>query len=194
MKASFILLVLCVLSACGTSAPIRPERAWIKDGSFVLSRTVPPISRTSGGILGGLMPLPSSMKNVTATATPICVIDRGNGKISLRAEEKEIFSYSGELSPTLAPGRFKIALKQSSPSWYAPDSYFLRRKLDLPPQGSRERLRKGALGDTALFLDNGFAIHTGPLFSEEVGGMRITKAAATELTKLLPVGSVVEIQ
>jgi hypothetical protein len=57
----------------------------------------------------------------------------------------------------LTKGLYKVSLiqagsKRNMPRWYAPDSYYEKRKLPIPPTGSAPRFLKGALGVGAVFL------------------------------------------
>jgi lipoprotein-anchoring transpeptidase ErfK/SrfK len=91
-------------------------------------------------------------------------------------------------------GTFSISRKEVNPLWKAPPTYFLRRGLPLPPEGSRERGIRGALGEHAIFIDEGRAIHSGPVWSDDVGGIKISRDDMALLFDSVPVGATVEVR
>ena len=103
-------------------------------------------------------------------------------------------SFYAKVSSTMSPGRYTVALKQSNPLWYAPDSYFRQRSLRLPPEGSKDRFKRGALGSQALFLNEQTPIHSGPIGMSEIGGLRISPADMAKIFQSVQVGTVVEVR
>ena len=62
-----------------------------------------------------------------------------------------------------------------------------------PPQGSKQRFLKGALGTHAVFLDTGSAFHNSRIWSEEVGGAKVADEVMLELYNSIKVGDSVVI-
>jgi hypothetical protein len=94
----------------------------------------------------------------------------------------------------LSPGKYLIKHKQRSALWYAGDDYFLARNLSVPSVGNRERYRRGALGDFTLFLDEEIPIHSSPVWTPEVGGLKLDDEKMKKIYYSLEVGSVVEVR
>ncbi|RME62032.1 MAG: hypothetical protein D6780_00515 [Candidatus Dadabacteria bacterium] len=88
----------------------------------------------------------------------------------------------------------KTALIYNYPLWYAPDEYFRSRGLVVPPEGSKERYLKGALGGKAIFLENGVIIHSGPFNLEGELSIRMEQKALNKLASLLSKNTPVEIK
>ncbi|MCI5066530.1 hypothetical protein MRY87_12470 [bacterium] len=86
--------------------------------------------------------------------------------------------FSTELGAT----RTSVLAIEHSPVWMAPDSYFEDRGLPVPPEGDASRFLKFALGDVALFLENGLVIHSG----KENGhlGANLLRVEAASLNRL----------
>ncbi len=91
-------------------------------------------------------------------------------------------------------GTFSISRKEANPLWQAPPTYFLRRGLSVPPDGSPERAMRGALGKQAIFLDEGRAIHSGPVWNDDVGGVKLSSQDMALLYDAVLVGASVEVR
>jgi hypothetical protein len=91
-------------------------------------------------------------------------------------------------------GTFSVSRKEMNPLWEAPPTYFLRRGLAVPQQGSSERAMRGALGARAIFLDHGRAIHDGPVWNDDVGGVKIAPQDMALLFDAISVGATVEVR
>ena len=94
----------------------------------------------------------------------------------------------GDLA-SLEAGTYFLRHKQTSPFWYAPDSYFTKRDLDMPASDSDARFRGGALGSHALYAFESFPIHNSPLWNPEVGGIRASGSELGKLYEQLPLGA-----
>lgn len=198
-----------------------PSEGWLTDGVVAISRPAPAPStvlalgapggatRREGGAntsstdaagqmldsgaldsgaLLGFMPLPPSQAALWLS------IDTRAGTIALMRGSTEIVGMQGQGAQELKAGTYTVVHKQSDPRWYAPDSYFTRRGLPVPPEGDRARLRRGALGEHAIFLDKDTPLHTGPIWSAEVGGVKVESGAFGHIYEQLDVGSKVEIK
>jgi hypothetical protein len=108
--------------------------------------------------------------------------------------DKEISVSSGEGFENLKPGTYHVLHKQRNALWYAPDSYFSSRSLPLPAQGDRSRFRRGALGEFVLYVDKETPIHSGPVWSAEVGGVRLGSADLSRMYYSLDVGAPIEVR
>jgi hypothetical protein len=109
----------------------------------------------------------------------------GNNKV-------QDFKASGTVS--LASGAYALQRKDREPLWYAPDTYFERRMLQVPPPQDPIRYRRGALGSYAMFLTPESFIHSSLVCSEEVGGLKLEETELSSLFEALPLGSSVVVK
>ncbi len=107
-------------------------------------------------------------------------------------EQVKSLKFKGKLS--LAPGEYPLQHKQKNPLWYAPDEYFEKRQLKVPPKGDTFRYRRGALGKYAIYPVSGFAVHSGPFWSEEVGGIKTSEADLASIFLMIKPGIPVVIK
>jgi len=135
----------------------------------------------------------ASMQSVRPSAT-LLRVSRAAGKLSIEGPDTPPMSFYAQVSSSMRPGRYTVNLKQANPLWYAPDSYFRQRSLRLPPEGSKERFKRGALGSQALFLDEQTPIHSGPIGLVEIGGLRISPTDMATIFQSVQVGTVVEVR
>jgi hypothetical protein len=118
-------------------------------------------------------------------------------------------------------GAYHVTLVQDAPRWYAPDSYFERRNISVPPAGSALRYLKGALGLGSIFLELGsnlatfaqngihnnnnsnastpgshvsFPIHCAKEYTEDVGGIQVSEKVFKKLKETVRAGNVVIIR
>ena len=101
---------------------------------------------------------------------------------------------------TTPKGLFRVRRKEKDPIWVAPDWYFVERDLPVPADNARSRRIPGAMGNTAIYLGDGIAIH-GTNAPELVlnpdperrrvshGCIRLTDESARELYHLVEVGT-----
>lgn len=99
-----------------------------------------------------------------------------------------------EGSVALEPGDYFLQHKQKDPLWYAPNEYFAKRQLTVPPENDRRRYRKGALGKFALFPTTTFPIHCAPVWTNDVGGVRVSEEDLHSIFVMIPVGAPVVIK
>ena len=161
--------------------------AWLRDGSILLSRSAPPAPALKPAPLLGFVPTRSS----TEVLSPSIVIDRTSGTLSLPGSTE---SLPVRVPSDLAQGTHPVLLKQMNPLWYAPDSYYAQRGMLLPPSGDRVRYLRGALGTHAIFLGDNFALHSAPLWTENVGGVQLNADMLQSLFARVQVGALVEIR
>ena len=199
-----------LLISLGACSPTRRhlssefEPGWMKDGQIVISRPAP-------RILDGASPsseqvgTPRLLENllgfmpIRKPGPPQCIgrwlsIDRSAQRIKLMHGETALQSVFGRGIERLRPGLYELMHKQMAPLWHAPDSYFLARGLAVPPPGDRARLLRGALGELALFLSHDTPLHSGPIWSEEIGGVRLSQADLAKIYYALQIGSRIEVQ
>ncbi len=105
---------------------------------------------------------------------------------------------------TTPRGLFRVRRKEKDPVWIAPDWYYVERGLRVPPPDSPVRRIPGAMGNTAIYLGDGIAIHgtsnPGLIMNPDPdsrrvshGCIRLTNEAARELYHLVEVGTPVLI-
>ncbi len=188
LPAVFLFLAGCSLFGSSPSEQ-SSAAAWKKDGSIVLSRVAPvPVLTESKGELLGFLPQKSR------TADHWLAINKSTRTIEVMSGDQSLVSLKSEGVERLQPGRYQVIHKQKDPLWYAPNSYFTSRLLDVPAEGSRERYRKGALGDFVVYFSPDLPIHSSPVPSDEVGGVRLDGTDMPRLYYSLDIGSVVEVR
>lgn len=121
-------------------------------------------------------------------------IVKEKNQIEVYKGKELIKSISAEGSIALAPGEYPLQHKQRNPLWYAPDEYFSKRELRVPPRGDHFRYRRGALGNYAVYPTMDFVIHSGPFWSEEVGGLKVSEADLASIFVMLYVGTPVIVK
>lgn len=101
-------------------------------------------------------------------------------------------------------GLFKIKRMERDPMWIAPDWHFIEKGLPVPSPDHPSRRIPGGMGDTALYLGDGIAIHGTDkpqlLLNPDPdarrvshGCIRLTNEAARELMHMVEVGTPVLI-
>lgn len=121
-------------------------------------------------------------------------IDSKSNTVRLMDGQSEIRSGPVAGASLLRPGTFAIQHKQRGALWYAPDQYFSSRGLKVPGTGERGRYLRGALGDFSLFIDKNTPIHSGPVESREIGGIRAEENLLSEIYYSLDVGAPIEVR
>lgn len=105
---------------------------------------------------------------------------------------------------TTPKGLFKVVRKEKDPLWEAPDWYFVERGRSVPPEGDPRRIIAGVMGNTAVYLGDGIAIHgthdPDRLLNPDPdrrrishGCIRLTNESARELFHQVPLGTPVLI-
>jgi L,D-transpeptidase catalytic domain len=101
-------------------------------------------------------------------------------------------------------GLFRVQRMEKDPLWDAPDWHFIEKQLPVPPENDPSRIMTGIMGNTALFLGDGIAIH-GTNQPELLlapdpdarrvshGCIRLTNESARELMHMVNVGTPVLI-
>jgi len=197
---AFLLLLgtTAFLSSCSFSSKEKdpPTRStsseeahqWMADGTIMLSRSIPTprnSTRTSG--LGFLPTL-------GALGSTWLAIDTKHGIINLMEGDKITVTTKGTGLNALKAGHYQLILKQRNPLWYAPASYFSDRLLTVPPEGDKSRFRRGALGDFVLYIDKETPLHSGPIWTKDIGGIKVDESSLSKMYYLLNVGSSIEVK
>ena len=188
------LSAVAVLSGCSVFHSGSPEIAslntdgWKESGVIVLSRTAPGAPAVSSTSVLGFLPMETKERGRWLA------VNKQTRTISVMSGDQTLVSSTAEGLERLEPGTYEVIHKQRNPLWYAPDNYFASRLLDTPAQESRERYRKGALGDFAIYINEDLPIHSAPFWSDEVGGVRLNNKDISRIYYSLDVGSVVEIK
>lgn len=101
-------------------------------------------------------------------------------------------------------GLFQVRRMERDPLWHAPDWHFVEQDLPVPPARSPSRVMRGVMGNTAIYLGDGIAIH-GTSRPELImnadpearrvshGCIRLTNESARALMHLVEVGTPVLI-
>lgn len=179
-------------------------------GSILIARPAPQInvmyasagssdlSRSEPRMLG-FAPTSANEKGLISH-TPVATINRKASTVAISGLDEP--GIVRQISDSIPAGAYKVGLIQQNPRWYAPDSYYTRRKLSVPPAGSAPRFLKGALGIGAIFLQPLNALnsllqiplHCAREFSEDVGGVQLHEDTYLELQRALKLGNTVVIE
>ncbi len=101
-------------------------------------------------------------------------------------------------------GMFRVRRMEKDPLWEAPDWHYVEKGLPIPPLNSPSRLMRGVMGNTAIYLGDGIAIHgtntPGLLLNPDPerrrvshGCIRLTNEDARALMHMVDVGTPVLI-
>jgi hypothetical protein len=96
-------------------------------------------------------------------------------------------------------GVFTVGRKETNPVWYAPDWFYIEKRIPVPSANSPRRYFPGDMGSHAIYLGDGLAIH-GTKNQASVGRpvshgcMRMAKGDIDEVYNLVEVGTTVLIQ
>ncbi len=121
-------------------------------------------------------------------------IDSSTKELRVFKGTDQIKKLKGEGEVTLAPGEYPLQHKQKNPLWYAPDEYFEKRLLKVPPRGDTFRYRRGALGTYAIYPTTSFPIHSGPFWSDEIGGFKVSEADLAAIFLMIKPGTPVIVR
>lgn len=160
----------------------------ILEGSMVVARPVPPIDPSATESMLGFLPFHASQVGYWLS------IDTVDRSLTLMEGANQISSVKGEGVENLRTGQYQLLHKQRSALWYAPDDYFTLRNLSIPGPGDKSRYRRGALGSFVLFLDKDTPIHDGPVWSAEIGGVKLNEPDISSIYYRLPVGAPIEVK
>lgn len=127
-------------------------------------------------------------------AATLLVIDTSKHSLTVHRPGHSPLVLKAQGAYAMKHGSFSVTRKETNPLWQAPPTYFLRRGLSVPEEGSPERSMRGALGGRALFLDQGRAIHSGPVWNDDVGGIKLSSQDMAMLFDVVTVGATVEVR
>ena len=180
---------------------------FLPSGSIVLSRQLPAEGQVDGDVAipgssaaetAGLAALvgyfPPSDAFLPADNETWIMIESASSKILVFRGETKVKEIQAEGKVTMGLGNYNLQHKQKRPLWYANDDYFAKRNLPIPPAGDRARYRRGALGTFVLYPKVDFPIHSGPIWSEDVGGLRVSRADLSAIYYMVPVGTAVVVK
>lgn len=121
-------------------------------------------------------------------------ISRDDNRVQVRRGDEHLGEYRIAGASEVTPGSYFVRSMDLNPSWYAPDEYFLSRELVVPSPGSSQRFRRGALGRAAIFASKDMVLHSSPVWTPEVGGIRLEQDSIKALFDLLGTGSRIEVR
>jgi hypothetical protein len=193
-----LCLVTC-LSACSlfssseqTGLEALPEGSYPKDGTVSLAGPIPAIQPASS-IMASARALGFVPTEAVHDGSWVS-IDSSSGMVRLMNGANEVRSGVAEGAKNLRSGTFQLKHKQRSALWHAPASYFASRGLSIPSDGAKDRFLRGALGEFSLFIDKTTPIHSGPLWTPELGGVRVEENLLSSMYYSLEVGAPIEIR
>lgn len=185
-----IVPLLFFVAGCGASKVSAPsiDRAFKPSGIVVVSRPAPAPKVGTNIPLLAFLPVNQGHEGKWLS------IDRKLSKLTLMEGAAALFTIDGEGLENLKAGIYSVIHKQKSPLWYAPDTYFTARMEPVPAEGDKDRYRRGALGEFAMFLDKDTPLHCGPVSLPEIGGARLSDVPFSRVYYSLPVGAPVEVR
>ena len=195
--------IILVMTGCATSSfnPTPTER-WLPDGSLGLVRPVPRMSVVSQAMAQpksemftepkARMRAPSEMPSTDLA--PRLIIETTKHTLTLSSPGETPITMKAQGAYALKKGTYSVGLKQADPLWYAPPTYFLRRGMKVPADGSKARFMRGALGHQALFFDKQVAVHSGPVWNDEIGGVKLSSEDMAKLFETVGIGTQIEVR
>ena len=198
------IVAACIsLISCGYVTNHFDSERFASSGSVVVSLPVPSATAevyvnnfssdetTMSPLLGYLPPVSSYLP----TENEVWIqVDREAMKVAVFKGKAMIKEIAAEGLVALNSGDYFVKLKQKDPIWYAPDSYFAERELVVPSAEDKVRYRRGALGKYAIYPTDNFAIHSAPIWSKDVGGIRVSSADLASIYYLVPLGTPVVVK
>lgn len=184
--------------------PSLKSQGFLPTGSVVLSMTLPKLQeiqnneknllkeKQTGKICAPVLGYIPNFSVLKERASSILEVDPQSGVITLKEGGVSIASAKteGSLVESLAKKSLFVVSVANNPLWRAPDSYFTSRGLSIPKNTKDlNRLRRGALGEVALFLSDGQVIHSGRWSSTEVGGLRVAPSALRMMAEKIKAGT-----
>lgn len=203
MKLSLYLLIICVFSIVSCSSltyPFHSASSFKSSGTIVMSHRVPDNASfsnlsnsdklaSSPSLFAPLIGYFPAMSYLPADNEIWIEISRSEKKISIYKGKETLKDIKAEGNVELDAGEYYLQHKQKQPLWYASDDYFKNRKLEVPDSSARLRYRKGALGRYALYPTTNFPIHCAPIWTEEVGGLKVSLNDMVDIYSMIPVGA-----
>lgn len=163
----------------------------VQPGSVTVARLAPPITNSSGsgvsssfGFMGSDFTRSNSSNLLPSVAPNTILLTLSNETIALNSPATGFKSARASGLNRVTPGNYSIAMKLENPSWYAPDTYFSKRELSVPPANDRLRYRKGAFGSAVVYLNNGIPIHSSEIEDSDVEGIKVPEDLMTSLIEL----------
>lgn len=135
----------------------------------------------------------ASPEVVEGVAQPRLVIKKSDHTLTVQTPGKAPVTVKVQGAYLLPIGARSVIGKELNPVWKAPPTYFLRRGLPVPADDSPARLKTGALGSQALMLEGAVAIHSGAVWSDDVGGVKVSAQDMALLFDAISIGATVEV-
>ena len=181
LRALAIILLLLVTGCATASFNPASSETWLSDGNLALLRPVPKQNhyseKTSSEPMARMRPPEPEQSNIP----PHLIVHGASHSLTLSLPGSAPITIKAQGTYAMKPGSYAVALKQNDPLWYAPPTYFLR-------------FMRGALGNKAIFLDREIPIHSGPMWTEEIGGLRVSADDMARIFDAVTVGGQVEVQ
>lgn len=184
-----VATVVTLLAACSKSPSLETsQKSWLKNGMITISKAAPAVSSPRSLNMLGFVPVLGSHQGVWLS------IDTKSKKVELMDGNRLVSSSQLEEADQIPAGSFQVLHMQKDALWYASDGYFIRRNLPVPSQGDKQRFRRGALGEYAIFLNKDTPIHSGPVYTDEIGGIRMKESDLSKIFYQLQVGSIIDVK
>lgn len=199
VRLSVAASLVSSLSACSlfwssdeTATMALADGSFIKDGAVSLAGPIPGIQPASA-ILASAQALGFVPTEAVHDGSWVS-IDSNSGVVRLMNGSNEVRSGLAEGAKSIRSGTFQLRHKQRSALWHAPETYFSSRGLSVPANGAKDRFLRGALGEFSLFIDKTTPIHSGPLWTPELGGLKVDENLLSSMYYSLEVGAPIEIR
>ena len=213
-KQTSLFLALLLLSGCSylsanslkKSSVDEANGRFLSSGTIILSQKVPDnpdgiavardeLEEKATPVMAPLLGyFPPAASYLPAENETWLEIHRDTRKLLLFKGKSLIKEIDAEGMVSIKDGDYYLQHKQKQPLWYASDEYFNKRRLALPTTEDRLRYRRGALGQYALYPTMTFPIHCAPVWSDDVGGLRISSTDLSSIYYMLPVGAPIVVK
>jgi len=190
---NLLTVFLLLLSACSVR---QPELTFLESGSIIISKRITP----------DLIKTQDAPPNTIFGFTPPFAVftpQESETWVELNKEKHTLSVYrgrnlikemdiEGELS--VSDGTYPVQVKRKRLTWNAPDDYFTKRNMPVPPQNDKSRFLRGAYGAYAIRLNEKDYIHSAPMLTSEIGGVRLKRADFASIYYMIPVGANVVVK
>ena len=122
-------------------------------------------------------------------------VDSSRNTISLHVGSEVVEHTIAEGISDYPTGNYYVTNKIENPVWIANDEYFSSRGLSIPvADNDFLRMRKGALGKMLIESSDNLSIHSAPLWTSEVGGIRAKHSDLSPIFESLPIGAPIVVK
>jgi len=209
-----ILISILSINLAGCAGTLNSNTLWssadkhndnyLSSGSIILSRNIPTeqidehqytqIENKSEKVFAPLIGFfPPSTNFLPADNEAWLELKKQSNSVNLYNGKNIVSSFAVEGNFNIDAGKYYVQHKEKNPVWYAPDQYFAKRHLEIPGAADKLRYRRGALGEFAIYPSEGFALHSAAIWSEDVGGLKLSQSEIAKIFDTLSLGALIVV-